>query len=148
MDENVPNVSEIENTGLQYCVYIDVMLPEYTLRQYSNMEYNNDFHSALMNGNMSTSNNSPVSALTPVSVTSRNDKVFSLQNPIHENIKYSHLSKTQERAVHCATDVIKTQIKLLANKTWHSTMLENFLKDKSTKEVLSEMDIITTLPTQ
>ena len=40
-DEIAPNISEIENTVLQDCFRIDVMLPESTLHQYANMEYNN-----------------------------------------------------------------------------------------------------------
>ena len=43
-DENTPNRSEIENTGLQNGVDIDVMLAASKLRQYVNMEYNNEHH--------------------------------------------------------------------------------------------------------
>ena len=43
---------------------------------------------------------------------------------------------------------MKSQIKLLNNKTLHSAMLEYLLKDKDMKEVVSVMDIITTFPTQ
>ena len=87
-DGNVPNISEMEDTGLQDGVDIDVMIPASTLHQYANMEYNNDSHFPFMNGKRSTSNNSSVSTLTPPSVTSIKDEVFSLQNPIHEKIKY------------------------------------------------------------
>ena len=43
---------------------------------------------------------------------------------------------------------MKTHIKLLAHKPWHYVLLENLLKDKDTKEVVSEMYIITTFSTQ
>ena len=43
---------------------------------------------------------------------------------------------------------MKSQIKLLANTTWHSVILEFLLKDKYMKEVISEMAIIMTSPTQ
>ena len=39
-DGNVPNLSEKEDTGLQYGVDISAMLYAYTLHQYDNMEYN------------------------------------------------------------------------------------------------------------
>ena len=82
------------------------------------------------------------------SVTSINDEVCYLQNPIREKINYSSLSKTLAMAVHCASYIIKTQIKLLSNKTWNSMILEYFLKIKSMKEVVSEMGIITTSYTE
>ena len=47
-----------------------------------------------------------------------------IKNPIHEKIKYSDFSKTQARAVCCTSDVIKTQFKLLARKTWNYVILE------------------------
>ena len=82
--------------------------------------------------------------MTSTSVTSINDEVCSLQNPIHDKIKYSDLSKTQARAVRCASDVMKKHIKLLSQKTCNSVILEYFLKYKVMKEVVLEMDIITT----
>ena len=66
-------------------------------------------------------------------VTSRNDQVRSLKDPIHEKISYSDLSKNQARSVHCASDVINTKIKLLVHRTWHSVILKYLLKDKSMK---------------
>ena len=79
-------------------VDIDFMVPASTLNKYVNMECNNDYHTPLMAFKMSTLKSS-VSTLTLPYVTSRNDELFSSQNPIHEKIKYSYLSKTQERAV-------------------------------------------------
>ena len=46
------------------------------------------------------------------------------------------------------SDVMQSQIKLLANKTWNSIILEYLFKDKDMKEVVSEMEIIITLYTQ
>ena len=43
---------------------------------------------------------------------------------------------------------MKSQIKLLAKKTWNYVILGYFLKNKDMKEVVSEMDIINTLLTQ
>ena len=43
---------------------------------------------------------------------------------------------------------MKSQIKLLAGKTFHSVILEHFLKYKDTKEVVSEMGKITPSSTQ
>ena len=43
-----------------------------------------------------------------------------------------------------ASDLIKSQIKLLSNKIWYSVILEYFLKYNDTKEVVSAMDIIIT----
>ena len=43
---------------------------------------------------------------------------------------------------------MKSQIKVLSNKTWHSFILEYVLKDNDTKEVLLAMDIIIILSTQ
>ena len=83
-----------------------------------------------MNGKMSTSKNSSVYTLTSPSFTSRNDKVCSLKNPIHDNIKYLDLSKTQARADCQASGVMKKQIKLLAHRTWNSMIIEYLLKDK------------------
>ena len=74
-----------------------------------------------------------------------NDKVCYLQNPIHENIKYSDLPKTQTRNVIRASDVMKDQLKLLDNRTWNLVIIEYFLKDEAMKEVVPEMDILTTL---
>ena len=44
----------MEDGGLQYGVYIDVMLPTSTLHQYENMVCNNDYHYPLINGNIPT----------------------------------------------------------------------------------------------
>ena len=87
-----------------------------------------------MNIKFLTSNNSSVSTLTSLYVTSINDELCPLQNTIYEKINYSYLSKTQARYVCHASDINKTQIKLLAHKTWHSVILEYLLKDKSMKE--------------
>ena len=43
---------------------------------------------------------------------------------------------------------MKSQIKLLAGKTFHSVILEYFLKYKDTKEFVPEMGKITTSSTQ
>ena len=43
---------------------------------------------------------------------------------------------------------MKSQIKILANKTRHSDILEYWLKDKDTKEVVSAMYTITTFSAQ
>ena len=67
---------------------------------------------------------------------------------MHKKIKYSYLSKNQSRYVCRASGVMKKQIKLLAHKTWNSVILGYLLKDKSMKEVLLAMDIITTFSTQ
>ena len=48
-DENTHNISWMENTGLQDGVDIGVMLPEYTINQYTNMEYNNEYNYLFMN---------------------------------------------------------------------------------------------------
>ena len=78
------------------------------------------------------------------SVTSTNHEVCSLQIQMHEKIKYWDLSKTQERVVRCAINVMKKHIKLLSQKTCNSVILGYFLKYKVMKEVVLEMDIITT----
>ena len=70
----------------------------------------------LRNGKISTSKHLSVFTLTPPSVTSINDKVHPLQNPIHDKINYLDLSKNQARSVHCASNVMKTYIKLLSHK--------------------------------
>ena len=57
-------------------------------------------------------------------------------------------SKTQARAVMCASGIMKTQIKLLAHKIWHSMILEYSLRDKYTNEFVSAMDIISNSSTQ
>ena len=77
---NVPNLSEMESTGLHYGVDFDFMLPASTLHQYSNMEYNDEYNYLFINGTISTSNNSSVSTLMSPSVTSINEKVCLLQN--------------------------------------------------------------------
>ena len=85
---NLPSVYYKEDTGLKYGFDIDIMLPEYTINQYTNMECNNCSRYPLMNGKMSPSNNQPVSTFITPSVTSINDEVCSLQNPIQEKINY------------------------------------------------------------
>ena len=75
--------------------------------------------------------------MTSIYGTSKNDKGCSLFSPIQENIKYSDWSKTQSTAVKRARDVMKSQIKLVSNKTWNSVILGYLLKDKYTKEVVS-----------
>ena len=45
-----------------------------------------------------------------------NDEVCFLQNPMYENIKYSDLSKTQARSIFHASDAMKKQVNLLAQK--------------------------------
>ena len=57
--------------------------------------------------------------------------------PIHDKIKYSDFSKTQSRSVHREIYIVKTQVKLVAHKTWHYVTLEYSPKDKSMKEVVS-----------
>ena len=47
-----------------------------------------------------------------------------------------------------SNDVVKTQIKFLAHKIWHSVILEYFLKDKAMKEGVSGMGIITNFSTE
>ena len=86
--------------------------------------------------------------MTSPYVTSINDELCLLQNPIHEKIKYSYLSKTKYGYVHSSSSVIKTQIKLLEHITWNSVILEIFLKDKPMKEFLSEINIVTTFSTE
>ena len=84
----------MENNGFPYGVFIDVMLPAFTLNQCPNMEYNKVNHNLLINGDISTSKNSSVSTLTSPSVTSTNDEVCSIFSIIHEKFQYSDLSKT------------------------------------------------------
>ena len=132
----------MENIGLLYGVGIYDMLPASALDQYVNMEYNNYRHNLQRNNNISASNNSSVSTLNSPSVTSTNDKGYSLFSAIHKNIKYSYLSKTQLISVRRASDVMKQQIKIVPNKTWHSITIEYFLKNEDTKEVVSVMDTI------
>ena len=69
-----PNRSEIENNVLHDGVGIDVILPEYTLNQYSNMDYNNQHNNLMSNGKISTPNNSPASTLNSSHVISKNGK--------------------------------------------------------------------------
>ena len=71
-DENVPNISEMEYTGLQDGADIDAIIYTSTLHQYANIEFNNESYHHLTNGKISLSNNSSVSKLTPPSITSRN----------------------------------------------------------------------------
>ena len=124
------NVSKMEDTVLQDGVDIDAMLSASTPHQYANMEYNNDYNQTLTNGKISTSKISSVSTLTPPYDNPRNDEVCSLKNPIHDNIKYLDLSKTQARADCQASGVMKKQIKLLAHRTWNSMIIEYLPKDK------------------
>ena len=69
---------------------------------------------------------SSISTLTSTSANSENGKVCSLQSPIHKKINCSSLSKSRARDVRCASDIVKTQIKLLSHKTWHSVIIEFF----------------------
>ena len=71
------------------------------------------------------------------SITLTNKEGCSLFSPIHENINYSDLYKTQPRAVRRASDAMKSHIKLLANKIWHSVILDYLFKDKGMEEVVS-----------
>ena len=57
------------------------------------------------------------------------------------------MSKSQEIYVRRASEEIKKHVKLLAQRTWNSVILEYFQKDKAIKEVVSEIDIITTSST-
>ena len=148
IDEISPKRSEVENNVLQDGVVIYVILPVPTLNQYANMEYNNKHHNLVNNSEIPKSNSSSVSTLPSHSVSSTNDKGCSLSNAIHENIKYSYEYKTQSRYVRRASDVIKSYMKLLARKTWHSVLLEYLLRYKAMEEVISEVDIITTSYTQ
>ena len=75
------------------------MLPASTMNQYANMEYNNKHNNLLINGNITTSNDSLVSTLILPSIKSINDEKCSLFSTIHDNIHYSDLSKIQSRAV-------------------------------------------------
>ena len=59
----------------------------------------------------------------------------SLFSPIHENIQYSNLSKTQSRDFRRVSNIIKSQKKILAHKTWNSVILEYLLKDTDMEEV-------------
>ena len=102
----------------------------------------------MINGKFSSSNNASVSTLTSPSSSSRDDEVCYLQNPIHENINYSDWFITQARYVHCVSGVMKKQVNLLSCKTCHSLVIEYFLKDNDIKEVISTMDIFTTLSTE
>ena len=90
-----------------------------------------------MNDKISTSNKSSVSTLTSPSITSTNDERCSLFSPIHENIKYSYLSKTQAIYVRRASGLMNSQIKLLAHKICNYVILEYFLKNKAMEEVVS-----------
>ena len=93
----------------------------------------------LMNGKMSTSNNSSISTFTSKNIISTNDKVCSLQSPIHEKIKYSELSKSQETYVGCASNEMKKHIKSLAERTRDSVKLEYFLKDHLWKKLYQKL---------
>ena len=125
----------MENNWLKDGVCIDFVLHVYIINKYANMEYNNGHHKLFMNGNILTSNNSSISALTSDSVTSTNDKGCSLFSQIHESIKYLYYSKIQLRAVRSAIDAMQSHIKLLAHKHgilselniyWKINILNNF----------------------
>ena len=146
-DEMSANIYLMGNNGFPDGVGIGVILTGSAPNQYSNIEYNNKINNLLRNGNVLTSNKSSFSTLTSPSVTSTNEKLYSLLSPIHEKIKYSDLFKTQSRAVRHAGDVMKPQIKLLAIKTWHSVILGYLFNYKDTKEVVSVIYIITTSST-
>ena len=136
------------NNGLPDGVDIDDTSPISALNQYVNMEYNNEHHNTQRKFNISTSNNSSVSTLTSTSVISTNYKGCSLFRLIHDKIKYYDSPKAQSRYVRSVSDVIKSQIKLLANKTCYSVILEYLLKYKDMEEVVLEMYIIITLAAQ
>ena len=102
----------------------------------------------MINGKFSTSNNSSNFTLTSPSINSTNDEVCSLQNPIHEKIKYLELYKIQARYFRRESGLNNTQVKLLARKTWLTLMLEYFLKEKSMKEVISEINRTNTSSTE
>ena len=72
------------------------------------MEYNKEHKKLLINGKITTSNNSSVSTLTPPSVTSTNKELCSLFIPINEKIKYSDFSKTQSISVRRVSDLMKS----------------------------------------
>ena len=63
---------------------------------------------------------------------------------VHYLVQYMRISSIVRQAI----DGMNFQIKLLANKIWYYVILEYLLKGKDMKEVVSEMDIITTFPTQ
>ena len=56
-----------------------------------------------------------------------------------------NFSKIQARDVFHASGITKKHVKLIAHKIWHFLILQKFLKEKYTKEVVLEMDIIPTL---
>ena len=58
------------------------------------------------------------------------------------------MSKTPSRAICPAIYVMKKRVILLAHKTCHPVILEFFLKYKAMKEVVSDIDVSTTCPTQ
>ena len=62
-----------ENNGFPDGVYIDDMLAASAPNQYVNTEYNHEHHNIQINANISTSNNSSVSALNSPAVTSTNE---------------------------------------------------------------------------
>ena len=87
-DEISTNRYLMGKNGLPYAVGIEIMLHISALNQYANMEYNNEHHKLLINGNISSSNNSSVSAFNSPSFTSTSDKWCSLFSLIHEKINY------------------------------------------------------------
>ena len=123
------NASEMEYTGLQDGVEIDLMLSTSKLHQYANAEFNNESRSALINDNVSLSNHLSVSTLNSTYSDSRNDEVCSLQNPLHKKIKFSYLSKNQAITVHHARDIMNKQIKILSHKRYIYVILEYFQKN-------------------
>ena len=57
---------------------------------------------------------------------------------MHKNIKYSDLSKIQSRYVRRESDVMKSQIKLLDNKTWHYGIQEYVFKNQILKNCIRQ----------
>ena len=99
------------------------MSPESAPNQCVNMEYNNEHHNLHSNNSISTSNNSSVLTLTSPYVKSKNEEGCLLFNPIHNNIKFSGVSKAQSIAVRFERYIMKSWIKLLSNKTWNHVIL-------------------------
>ena len=88
-DVNVPNISEMEDTGLQDGVDIDAMLSASTLFQYSNMEFNNESNSTFINSTTSPSKYRSISIFTSPAVNSINYEVCSFKT------QYSRISSIQ-----------------------------------------------------
>ena len=79
----------MENTGLHDGVDIDVILSLFKLHQYSNMEYNNEYHYLFINDKMSISNNSSVFILNSPSISLKK------LNYVHYKIQYTRISSIQ-----------------------------------------------------